>query len=57
MSFYAKKGIIYNEYNEVVAVITPVLCSDEFCHEHADSMADELNATIFEESELLGALG
>ena len=45
MTYFARKGVVYNECGEAVLVITPISIDKSFTRGYAQAMADELNDT------------
>ena len=45
MTYFARKGVVYNECGEAVVVITPISIDKSFTRGYAQAMADELNDT------------
>lgn len=43
MTYYAKRGVIYNEIGEAVLVVTPISIDKSFARSYAKIMAEDLN--------------
>lgn len=45
MTYYAKRGVIYNDRGEAVLVVTPISIDKSFARSYAKIMAEDLNDT------------
>lgn len=43
MTYFARKGVVYNDRGETVLVVTPISIDKSFTRSYAKMMADELN--------------